>query len=255
MNWWEMPEAYCYFGYFRARNEEERQESVKDIMMRRIKLFRAGFLTSSGWRNVVEDGDIHNKANEFFIYQIKRRCRYLFHALSIALINKDNPTTKGITWKECCAEAVKKNRESESYDFGGIIDCNEKEDETTNHWVCDQAVMKWFRIFCHRDKAFLNIPYRRSLMNKDPPIFEQNPDLKDDFLMHAKDNLQHLTTGVMLEYVHNVLIPKLVEQERKETESDNLTKEEVLKQYRLTSVCLNTVKPTTGCMTLVLNIV
>ena len=87
----------------------------------------------------------------------------------------------------------------------------------------------------------MNTPNRRSLINKDPPLFDQNPDLKDDFLQYAKENLERLSTATILEYVHNVLIPKLVKQEQEETECETSTKEEVLKQYRLTKVCLNTV--------------
>ena len=38
-----------------TRNEEERTVLVKDLMFDRIDKFRRGFLTSGGWRDVVED--------------------------------------------------------------------------------------------------------------------------------------------------------------------------------------------------------
>lgn len=91
MNWWDTPEAWQYFGYLHPRNEEERGESVKQIVLVQMKKFRKGFLTSSGWRGVVKDSDIHNKASAAFIFQIKCCCKYIYDALSIALIKKRQP--------------------------------------------------------------------------------------------------------------------------------------------------------------------
>ena len=158
MNWWKTPEAWRYFGIHNPRCKEEKDVLVKELMLNRIRRFKNGFLTSGGWREVVEDGDIKNKAGAFFIFQIKRRCKYLYHALSIALIKKSNQDTKSITWRQCCKEAVEKIRENESYDFSGVYSDDENEiekiEDQTNLWVCDQTVMRWFRDFRYHGEYF-----------------------------------------------------------------------------------------------------
>ena len=72
----------------------------------------------------------------------------------------------------------------------------------------------------------------RSQIDQLPPIFDFNPDLKDEFISYAKENLVNLSAELMFEYCNSNLIPKLLDQERKETGDSELTREDVLKQYK-----------------------
>ena len=89
-------------------------------------------------------------------------------------------------------------------------------------WVSPKTVMCWFRHFRSNDESFVNHPARKDELSKDPPFFDINPDLKQMFISHARENLANLTTEFMFQYVHDVLVPTLLEQERIERENDNL---------------------------------
>ena len=60
-------------------------------------------------------------------------------------------------------------------------------------------------------ESFPNVPKHRSLLELVPPIFDCNPDLKDEFISYAKANLMNLNADIMYNFVNDTLIPKLVE--------------------------------------------
>ena len=100
--------------------------------------------------------------------------------------------------------------------------------------------MKWFRHFRNNGESFINAPHRSSLVNKNPLIFQLNPDLKQRFISHARTNITGLTAEVMYDFLHHTIIPELIEEEKRET-GETLSKSEILKQYSLTKLSMDTV--------------
>ena len=120
------------------------------------------------------------------------------------------------------------------FDKSDIEENNElNKHNNANLWVSGCTLMQWFRDFCCNKEKFINIPKRRSQIDWLPPSFDLNPDLKDNFISYAKENLTDLCAELMFEYVNDVLIPKLIVQERKETDDHEITRDHVLKQYRI----------------------
>ena len=155
------------------------------------------------------------------------------------------------TWVQCCQEAIERIKKLEKCEFDeSDIESNEKikEYNDTNHWVCARTVMKWFRDFRMNHESFPNVPKHRSLFERIPPIFDCNPDLKDEFISYAKANLVNLNAEIMYDFVHDTLIPKLVEQERKETGDSELTKESVLANYKIKTLHIRTLYKWMECL-------
>ena len=155
------------------------------------------------------------------------------------------------TWVQCCQEAIESIKKLEKCEFDeSDIESDEKikEYNDTNHWVCARTVMKWFRDFRMNHESFPNVPKHRSLFERIPPIFDCNPDLKDEFISYAKANLVNLNAEIMYDFVHDTLIPKLVEQERKETGDSELTKESVLANYKIKTLHIRTLYKWMECL-------
>ena len=76
------------FGYSAPKNKEERSKDVRDIIYERILQFREGVFTSSGWKELMEDQDTHNKYSVRYIDGIKTKAKYVFHSLAVLLDKK-----------------------------------------------------------------------------------------------------------------------------------------------------------------------
>ena len=101
--------------------------------------------------------------------------------------------------------------------------------------LSDRTVMYWYCEFRNRNGASINHPLRRKLWEKLPPIFHQNPDLKEKLLSFGKSNLAApLTAEVMHHYVLNTMILEFVEEIKKEM--SDVTKEQVLKKYQVIQI-------------------
>ena len=84
--------------------------------------------------------------------------------------------------------------------------------------------MKWFHEFCDNNESFFKIPKRNAEMSNTPPFFQINPDAKQKFIQHAKNNLRSLSGELVHEYMHDTLIPELIQQQQEET-GEIITKE------------------------------
>ena len=94
------------FGYTTPKNDEENNKDVRDIIYERILKMREGAFTYSGWRNVMEDNDENNKCGVRFVHNIKMKCKFVFHALTVFLERKE--IDHSLTWKGACKKAVEK---------------------------------------------------------------------------------------------------------------------------------------------------
>ena len=131
-----------------------------------------------------------------------------------------------LTCQDICILAVEKVKEFE---------CSGLYEESINdtYQFVPRKVMKWFCQFQDNDKSFVNTPYHTSLINKDPLIFQLNPSLKDRLLKYTKEHIAGLKGEDLYSFFRGTIIPKLIEQEKEET-NETLTKQEILKQYSLT---------------------
>ena len=146
-------------------------------------------------------------------------------SLNLALENMN-----GWTWNKCCREAIETGKK-----MGVSVATNPK------------TIEKWYRNF--REKRAFCIPLRTK--HNLPPILELNPDICNAIKEYACLNLSILSVEKMSEYIHRVVLPQMIEKEKKRKENDkNLelenTREEnelqqLLKTYRLTCICLSTV--------------
>ena len=182
--------------------------------------------TYNGWKRLIEDQDEHGKCGVKFITNIKMKAKYLYHALAILLDKKE--TDPSLSWQSICGLAVDKVK-----DFEGANLIENDSCESTYHWVRSRTAMCWFCNFRDNKECFVNVPHQQSLIDK-------HPDLKIKFTSFAKANVQGLTGEVLLDYLHNTIIPELIEEEKSET-CVELTKKELLRKYRLTKLCLGTV--------------
>ena len=115
--------------------------SVKQVMKYRIKSLRNAALTTHGWRDMLDDGDIDNKCKAPFIFLIQKKSRYLSQALSM-LYNDRNKKTEShhMTWAVCCEKTIEKMRAVEDCE----LDTDDEElDEHNNSklWVTTCTLM------------------------------------------------------------------------------------------------------------------
>ena len=95
-----------------------------------ILKLRIVYLTSDGWKDVIEDKDVDNKCSTVFIFTIQKKCKFIYQALSIVYENRKKKITHK-TWKQCC-EQVKRIEKCE-FDYSDIDECDElKIDNETN---------------------------------------------------------------------------------------------------------------------------
>ena len=234
LTYFHSKEARNVFGYSLPKNDEDRNKDVRDIIYERMVKMRDGAFTFNGWKQLIEFGDFSDRCGARFSDQIKMKAKYIYHALAILLNEKE--IQPALTWKKCCDLAIEKIKEFE----GANLIENNIDEQSSHHWVVSRTVMKWFRHFRDNGETFINTPYRTSLIDKDPPIFQLNPILKDKFISFAKSNIIGLTGEVLFDYFHNTIIPDLIEDEKYET-GEKISKDALLKQYGLTKLCLGTI--------------
>ena len=209
---------------------------MRDIIYERILKFRDAVFTYSGWKNLIEDEDVNGKCGVRFIHDVKLKAKYLYHALNLLLAKKEAEPL--LTWQDICELAIKKVKEFEG---ATLLECIENNNnENTHHWVGARTIMRWFRQYRDNHESLVNTPYQRSLIDNDPKSFSLNPELKHKFISYAKANIQGLTGEVLLDHFHDTIIPELIEEEKCEMGFE-ITKDELLRQYGLTKLCLGTI--------------
>ena len=173
-DFWHSPEANLLFGLF--KQSEDVNADIKEIMYGRLAKFKKAMLTCDGWKDVMEDQDSKNKCHQTFIFNIRKKCKYLYHAINIALKKKGG---NSVRWQEICDEAA---------DIIKIHEDNDNLPEShypAKTWIKGKTIMRWFRQFRLNGESFINFPLRSSLLDKSPPFFDLNPTFKDRFLKHA----------------------------------------------------------------------
>jgi hypothetical protein len=74
-----------------------------------------------------------------------------------------------------------------------------------------------------------------------PPLLERNPYLKNSLLQYATSNLNKLTAELLLAYLHDTVLPALLEEFREELECPKYTMYALLQEHQLTKRSIPTV--------------
>jgi hypothetical protein len=218
---WDSPEAHSLFVYDKKVNrqreeEEDIQDSnttttntttkvdVKKHVLNQVTLLRKAFLTSDGWKDIIDDKDDGGFCTQHDIFSIRKKARYLSLTLSYAL--KDYLTTPRFI--DICASAIASINNTDFDNCDGLLDFEGKE---RLQIVNPKTIMQWLRVF-RGNNTFPNPGTARShhWRSRLPPLFSNNSDLHQAFMTHAKCNLNSLTTEMLHQYLFSTALPQVV---------------------------------------------
>ena len=60
---------------------------IKQHLRKQLSTFRRGWLTQSGWKNLLHDNDENKLYNDMSIFDIRNKCKYLSKAIENTIIN------------------------------------------------------------------------------------------------------------------------------------------------------------------------
>ena len=201
------------------------ESDALEAISNQIELFVAANEAPMSYLTIVELTDDNNeddeeeRLSENRIWCIRHRCQILCAALRIA---KEN-LPKGETWNGCCEQA--KNL---ALMMGITITKNSR---TVRNWYQDFRAKRKFRV-----NALL--PGKHNL----PPFLQQNADICERIQQYAREHLHELSIEFMCEYLHDCILPKMVEERNgitRESNEESYNKElkTLLREYGLT--CLS----------------
>ena len=81
-------------------NNEEEEEAVEEIIVRRIEAFHKAHLDAEGYKVLVADNKYNNNLTSHQIFLIQQKCKYFYHSLCITLEQKSVEGRK-MSWLEC----------------------------------------------------------------------------------------------------------------------------------------------------------
>ena len=225
----DAPESRWVFGKKDDRKGQNDQISTREMMIIQIQKLRKAWLKADGWRCVIDDGDSNNNMTSLDIFNVQTKSKYLSIFLSLCL-DKYNRNLD-----ELAQEAVHKVSEFEK-------DEND-EDKDINHTYNYKTLLRWYRVF-KLEHCFPNPFFTRNSRKGLPPIFCNNPEFKDDFVQYGRANIDVLSTEMMHQFCHNVALPALLEErkkELKEEDRENFTLEHLLRENGLQILSVPTI--------------
>ena len=228
----EAPESRGVFGLKKLKKEEESEVDVREVIQVQIKKLRTAWLVSDGWRDIVDDGDVHNNMTHHDIFMLVTKAKYLSIFLQL-ILEKYNRNLD-----ELAQEAISMVSQFESYDY---------EESIINRTYHYKTILDWYRLF-KKEHVFRNPYLIRTSRKGLPKMLDANPDLMNAFIAYGKENLQALSAEMMHTWLHDVAIPELIKQRKREifgeeiviqvTDDDRL---HLLKENSMSKLCLNTV--------------
>jgi hypothetical protein len=156
------------------------------------------------------------------VWAIQQRCAMLSLALKVA-----KEKMNGFSWEKCCELAI------ETAQAAGI--------RLTSR---PRTVMEWYRHF-RRKRKFEVVQRKKDNL---PPFLQANPAICSAMQQYGKENLRELSIEMMVDYIHNTVLPNMIAEEKnitveevRNTEGYDEAKQKILRQYGLTKVCPSTV--------------
>jgi hypothetical protein len=152
-------------------------------------------------------------------WTIQIRCQYLYCSLYYA--KEMMPISQN--WDRCCQEAVKH-----------LLLCGIKAG-------CSRSVRNWYLEFTRKNRKF---EMRIAQKHKLPMFLDLNRDEKEKIQQYAKEHLHELSIELMSEYIHNTVIPIMVQERfvvKPEDEQYEATVQGMYREYGLKKICPSTI--------------
>ena len=92
--------------------------------------------------------------------------------------------------EDICKEVIENEKKGRELVFE-VINVNDIDHK--NMYPSNQVVMRWFGSFRKNGESFPNTNKRRSLLEKQPPFFRNNPDMLYKFNRYARLHLKDLS--------------------------------------------------------------
>ena len=189
-------------------------------VLEKCQILRHAYLSSEGWRAIVDDGDAGNHCTPCEIFTIQQKAKYLFVLLSLAFEFYDTTT-----WLHFNAAVVSPICVS---DHNGEVDSDEDVSNDNNNKMKEFKIQDpltlavWFRSF-HTTNTFQNPATSRIGRKKIPLLFQKNPDLYDAFNCYIRQHLDSLSTSSIHQWLFEKGLPEIVKtinEEQEEGEED-----------------------------------
>ena len=159
---------------------------------------------------VIDGHDADDYMSDYAISKTRAKCYFIANALRERL----DHCRSELDWRGCCKAAVMKLK------------------KTGNKWANNaDAVMGWYRQF-RTERKFPNPSKGKAAL---PPFLQANPEAVLRIQAYGRENLSDLSSKLIMDYIHDTLIPKMMEKEK------ITSKAEYLKRYHLTKLCPRTV--------------
>ena len=217
VTWFDSPEANIMF-----RTKAAEQNALEAIH-NQIQLLCKANETFDGYLQLLEGAGDKEELSEllsvFQKYNIRTKITILILALRSASENMPRKT-----WRQCCEEAI-----SNAHTIGLTSVMN------------PQTVEVWYRKFrLSRQLTSGNLPGKHNL----PPFLQENKDISIKIQQYARENLQQLSVELIMEYMHETILPQMICQLTGAVPGDEQydnDKKELLGQYGLKLLSISTV--------------
>ena len=191
-DWWESGDARRLFAPCTILYASDC--NVREIVMQRIEILESVNHSASKWSNVVDTTTgcsiVNAHYSESDVFSLRYRSMYLALALKQFVLNVTGDLRSQWTWKRCLCHSI------EAMNDVGV-----------EYYSSFATLARWHRKFARHRYYFYKAPDAKAAC---PRFFVENPDAMDAFKKHGVANIKDLRVEMMLEYVHNELVPKLM---------------------------------------------
>ena len=178
--------------------------------------------------DIVPDSNQKGMYTTHEIYFLCPKAIYLAIALKLAL----NYMTLWIR-TSCCEEAIKKV--ASFHQLMGDDDCN------TLSTRYSGTIQRWFQFWKFNHECFPSPHFFCDGGNDLPPLLENYPTFRKNLVMKMDDNLAHLSSEYVFNYIIDTDLPNILKERQNELDNDAFTTKDLLLGNRLTKLSLTTV--------------
>jgi len=194
--WWTSGDARQLFAP--CNMVYDKDCDVKEIVMERIEMLEAVNRSPSNWKTVIDtrstgtidSGSKRHSYSEADAFLLRYRSMYLALALKQFVLNVTDNLKTQWTWKKCLQFAI------EAMNDVGV-----------EYYSNFETLRIWHRKLARNRYFYYKTPEPKTLY---PAFFVENPDAMEAFKKYGVAHIKDLRVEMMLEYVHQELIPKLM---------------------------------------------
>ena len=243
----DLPVALSFFlGKKRAEKIIEEEDGVLGIkspihyspivtehIKTQIKKLQVAHLTSSGWKNIIQDYDKNDKFFEHDIFALRMKAFYLQNILTKAL-NHYNDVSD---FNHIAAMAIFETNNSMNVYEGDETQCMSKHLSVITNV---KTLLSWFRTYRDYD-SFPNLFKKRSRKSNTPYFLAENPDATAKIINYCKENVDVMTMESVHTFIHNILLPNTVQQIQIERNDFEYDIEALMSEFHINKLTVMTV--------------